>query len=205
MTTETLHPSITTSTDPRPLFATAVQIATPVIAGVRPDQLGLPSPCVEFDVKGVLDHLVFVLHRVAKLGRGEEAFAPGSMADDELEHTDWAADWSAAAADVDARHCRRCPARSHRRAAVGGDDRRRDVGDLHLRGHDPHVGPRHGHRPASGVGRWRLPAGARGDAPLAADGRPRRRSGRRSAPTPRPTCSSIRPSPTPSPSATTPR
>ena len=76
--------SISTATDPRPLFATAVRIATPVIAGVSPDQLGLPSPCVEYDVKGVLDHLVFVLHRVAKLCRGEEAFAPTSMADAEL-------------------------------------------------------------------------------------------------------------------------
>lgn len=93
--------SITTATDPRPLFATAVRIATPVIAGVSPDQLSLPSPCVEFDVKGVLDHLVFVLHRVAKLCRGEEAFAPTSMADAELDHADYAADWTAAAADVD--------------------------------------------------------------------------------------------------------
>ena len=102
MTTETLHPSTTTTIDPRPLFATAVQIAAPVIAGVRPDQVELPSPCVDFDVKGLLAHLVFVLHRVAKLSRGEEAFSPGSMADDVVEHLDWAADWRDAAADVDA-------------------------------------------------------------------------------------------------------
>ncbi|HEX2784641.1 MAG TPA: TIGR03086 family metal-binding protein [Ilumatobacteraceae bacterium] len=101
MTTQTLHPSATTSTiDPRPLFAAAIEIATPVIAGVRPDQLDLQSPCVEFDVKGVLAHLVFVLHRVAKISRGEEAFSPGSMADDVVEHLDWAADWQAGAAEV---------------------------------------------------------------------------------------------------------
>jgi uncharacterized protein (TIGR03086 family) len=101
MTTQTLNSSATTPTlDPRPLFATAIDIATPVIAGVRPDQFDLPSPCVEFDVKGVLAHLVFVLHRVAKLGRGEEAFSPGSMADDVVEHLDWVADWRAGAADV---------------------------------------------------------------------------------------------------------
>jgi uncharacterized protein (TIGR03086 family) len=99
MTTQTLH---TTNVDPRPLFATAVQIAAPVIAGVQPDQLDLRTPCVDFDVKGLLNHLVYVLHRVAKLGRGEEAFAPGSLADGVVEHTDWAADWRAAAADVDA-------------------------------------------------------------------------------------------------------
>jgi uncharacterized protein (TIGR03086 family) len=111
MTTQTLHTppdsspdssAATTNVDPRPLFATAVQIAAPVIAGVRPDQFDLPTPCVDFNVKGVLNHLVFVLHRVAKLSRGEEAFAPGSLADDVVEHSDWAADWRDAAADVDA-------------------------------------------------------------------------------------------------------
>jgi uncharacterized protein (TIGR03086 family) len=101
MTTQTVHTTGTT-TDPRPQFATAVRIAEPVIAGVRSDQLELPSPCVEFTVKGLLDHLVFVLHRVDKLCRGDEAFAPGRLADDVVDHTDWAADWMAAAADVDA-------------------------------------------------------------------------------------------------------
>jgi uncharacterized protein (TIGR03086 family) len=100
MTTQTVHTTGTT-TDPRPQFATAVRIAEPVIAGVRPDQLALPSPCVEFTVKGLLDHLVFVLHRVNKLCRGDEAFAPGGPADDVVEHTDWVADWAAAAADVE--------------------------------------------------------------------------------------------------------
>jgi uncharacterized protein (TIGR03086 family) len=103
MTTQTLQTPATTSTfDPRPLFTTAIEIATPVIAGVRPDQLDLQSPCVEFDVKGVLAHLVLVLHRVAKISRGEEAFSPGSMADEAVEHVDWVADWQAAAADVQA-------------------------------------------------------------------------------------------------------
>ena len=101
MTTQTVHTTGTT-TDPRPQFATAVRIAEPVIAGVRADQLELPSPCVELTVKGLLDHLVFVLHRVAKLCRGDEAFAPGSLGDDAVEHTDWAADWLAAAAEVEA-------------------------------------------------------------------------------------------------------
>ncbi len=73
-----------------------------MIAGVRADQLDLPTPCVEFTVKEILDHLVFVLHRVAKLCRGEEAFAPVTMADDVVEHIDWAADWRIAESDVNA-------------------------------------------------------------------------------------------------------
>ena len=99
MTTKTLPSPATT--DPRPLFVAAVDIATPVIAGVRSDQFGLPSPCHDYDVKGLLDHLVFVLHRVAAIGRGKEAFAPGSLGDPAIEHTDYEADWLAAADEVD--------------------------------------------------------------------------------------------------------
>jgi uncharacterized protein (TIGR03086 family) len=105
MTTETMSPTPAGSNqaaDPRPLFTIAVQTAVPVIASVRPDQLNLSSPCVEYDVKGLMAHLVFVLHRVAALGRGDEAFAPNSMADAVIEHDDWVADWKAAAAQVDA-------------------------------------------------------------------------------------------------------
>ena len=101
MTTETIHHQ-TSITDPRPLFTAAVDIAAPVIAGVRKDQLDLCSPCVDFNVKELLDHLVFVLHRVAALGRGEEAFAAGSLGDAVVEHADWAGDWRARAADVEA-------------------------------------------------------------------------------------------------------
>lgn len=103
MTTETMsstHTATGSASDPRPLFATAVAIAEPVIAGVRADQLCSPSPCFEYDVKGLLTHLVFVLNRVAALGRGDEAFAPNSMAT-AVEHVDWVADWQAAAARVE--------------------------------------------------------------------------------------------------------
>jgi uncharacterized protein (TIGR03086 family) len=110
METETLIPtttsSTTTITDPRPLFVAAVDIATPIIAGVRADQFELPSPCHNFTVKGLLDHLVFVLHRVATIGRGEDAFSPGSLGDPAAEHLvsgawDYEADWLAAADSVD--------------------------------------------------------------------------------------------------------
>jgi uncharacterized protein (TIGR03086 family) len=104
MTTETLPTSNTagqTQTDPRPLFVAAVDIAAPIIAGVRQDQFDLSSPCHDYNVKGLLDHLVFVLHRVAAIGRGEDAFTPGSLGDPAIEHLDYAADWHAAADTVD--------------------------------------------------------------------------------------------------------
>jgi uncharacterized protein (TIGR03086 family) len=88
--------------DPRPKFLLAVRTATPVIAGVRADQLDLSTPCVELDVKGLLDHLVFVVRRVAKLCRGHEAFAPGSLG--ELPGNaggDWSAAWIEGVAAVE--------------------------------------------------------------------------------------------------------
>jgi uncharacterized protein (TIGR03086 family) len=101
MTTQTLSTNPSAAIDPRLHFVAAVDIATPVIANVRPDQYGLASPCHNYDVKGLLDHLVFVLHRVATIGRGEDAFAPGSLGDPAVEHTDYEADWLAAADSVD--------------------------------------------------------------------------------------------------------
>jgi len=97
--TSTLASSATeAATDPRPLFAMAVDIAEPVIAGVQLEQLDLPSPCVEYSVKELLDHLVFVLHRVAALGRGDEAFAPNSLR--ATDSGNWAAEWRSAAAEM---------------------------------------------------------------------------------------------------------
>ncbi|HEY4609782.1 MAG TPA: TIGR03086 family metal-binding protein [Ilumatobacteraceae bacterium] len=108
MTANTLTPDTETrstssadlGTDPRPLFAKAVAIAEPVIAGVRLEQLDLPSPCVEYSVKELLDHLVFVLHRVAALGRGDDAFSPKSMADAPNDRDDWTKEWRTAAAEM---------------------------------------------------------------------------------------------------------
>lgn len=40
-------------------FDRAAAAAQTVVDGVRPEQLGLPSPCSEWDVRGVLNHLVF--------------------------------------------------------------------------------------------------------------------------------------------------
>jgi uncharacterized protein (TIGR03086 family) len=108
MTANTMTPDTATrstssadlETDPRPLFATAVDIAEPVIAGVQLEQLDLPSPCVEYSVKELLDHLVFVLHRVAALGRGDDAFGPKPIADAATDRDDWAAEWRTAAAEM---------------------------------------------------------------------------------------------------------
>jgi uncharacterized protein (TIGR03086 family) len=84
--------------DPRMAFAKAVALGTAVIGRVVPEQLGNPTPCTEFDVRALLNHLVTVLRRVAALGRGADPFAGGVVAavegDAHLEQ------WLAAASEV---------------------------------------------------------------------------------------------------------
>ena len=70
--------------DPRTIFAKAVALGGDVVAAVRWDQLGDPTPCTEYDVRVLLGHLITVLHRVSALGRGDDPFAlpPVLVADD---------------------------------------------------------------------------------------------------------------------------
>jgi uncharacterized protein (TIGR03086 family) len=56
--------------DPRPLFSQAVAVGRTVLAGIRADQFDAPTPCTEFDVRRLVDHLVMVLERVAIIGVG---------------------------------------------------------------------------------------------------------------------------------------
>jgi uncharacterized protein (TIGR03086 family) len=65
--TETLQP-----TDPRSLFAHAVVTARGVVDGVRPDQLVLPTPCPDFDVRTLLGHMVIVFRRLTALGNATD-------------------------------------------------------------------------------------------------------------------------------------
>lgn len=93
MTTKTLQ-----ETDPRFAFAKAVQTGTELFRALQPADLDKPTPCGDFDVRGLAGHLVEVLRRVADLGRGLGAFEAGSavaVADDEL-----LAAWLEAAHDV---------------------------------------------------------------------------------------------------------
>jgi uncharacterized protein (TIGR03086 family) len=88
-------------TDPRPLLAKAIGITTPIVAGVRPDQLALHTPCTEYDVSGLLGHLLFAVDRLAMIGRGQ----PGAFADEDhvaAGSRDWLADWKAGAAEAQA-------------------------------------------------------------------------------------------------------
>lgn len=65
----------TSTTDPRPILDRAIATCGAVIAGVRPEQLTEPTPCIDMDVRALLAHLIGVLDRVAALGNGENPFA----------------------------------------------------------------------------------------------------------------------------------
>jgi uncharacterized protein (TIGR03086 family) len=66
-TSTTLQP-----TDPRSLFAHAAITARATVDAVRPDQLGLPTPCPDFDVRTLLGHMIIVFRRLAALGNGTD-------------------------------------------------------------------------------------------------------------------------------------
>lgn len=58
------------SDDPRMGFAVVTKAINDLLAEVSDDHLSLPTPCSEFAVKDLLDHMVMVMQRVATLGNG---------------------------------------------------------------------------------------------------------------------------------------
>ena len=56
--------------DPRDRLARATARFGALVEHVAPEQLGLPTPCAEFDVRALLGHLVGVARRIAHVGGG---------------------------------------------------------------------------------------------------------------------------------------
>jgi uncharacterized protein (TIGR03086 family) len=59
--------------DPRPLLARSLDQTEHQIAAVRPEELDNRTPCVDYDVRALLGHVVAVLHKVARVGTGADA------------------------------------------------------------------------------------------------------------------------------------
>lgn len=86
--------------DPRSAFARATAAGRAVIEGVRPDQYLLPTPCGDYAVRDLLNHLVMVMRRVAVLGRlGNLMDVPDDLVVADGTHGD---EWVAAAHQVQA-------------------------------------------------------------------------------------------------------
>lgn len=60
-----------TTTDHRAALARAYDHAAEIVAGVEPEQLGLPTPCADFDVAALVDHLVGAGRRAVDVASGE--------------------------------------------------------------------------------------------------------------------------------------
>ncbi|MCS0604126.1 TIGR03086 family metal-binding protein [Streptomyces sp. LP11] len=69
-------------TDPRPVYARAAEQAAALVRTVRTEQLGLPTPCPEFDVRTLLSHVVAGTRRVAVVGEGGDGLALSRFAED---------------------------------------------------------------------------------------------------------------------------
>ncbi len=71
--------------DRRPQLFQSYLLAEETVAGVDSDQLELPTPCSEYNVGGLVDHIVGVGWRVVALGEGK---APTGLGD--FPHVDLA-------------------------------------------------------------------------------------------------------------------
>lgn len=65
----------TTTTDPRVLFAAAASTAADLIATIDDSELGILTPCHDFEVAGLLGHLDTVMSRVVALAEGTDPMA----------------------------------------------------------------------------------------------------------------------------------
>jgi uncharacterized protein (TIGR03086 family) len=61
--------------DPRPVHARALAQTEWIVAAVGQDQLGLPTPCPEYDVRTLLSHMVGGQNRIATVGEGGDGLA----------------------------------------------------------------------------------------------------------------------------------
>jgi uncharacterized protein (TIGR03086 family) len=57
--------------EPDELVATAIAASAEVVRGVRPDQLSAPTPCDDWEVRALVNHLLQVAHAVELAGRGQ--------------------------------------------------------------------------------------------------------------------------------------
>ncbi len=82
--------------DPRPVHARALAQTEWIVAAVGQDQLGLPTPCPEYDVRTLLSHMVGGQNRIATVGEGGDGLAVVPPADG-VPDDGWLAAFRAAA------------------------------------------------------------------------------------------------------------
>jgi uncharacterized protein (TIGR03086 family) len=87
---------MTLTRDPLDLLARALDQTGALIAGVRPDQATLPTPCRAWDVRALVNHVVYDVQHFTALTRGQA----WTEHDADLIDGDWLAAYRAAAAGL---------------------------------------------------------------------------------------------------------
>ncbi|MDU0289484.1 TIGR03086 family metal-binding protein [Saccharothrix longispora] len=75
------------------LISRAVATTVEVVDGIKPDQLGAPTPCTEFDVRALVNHLMHWAPVLEGAGRKEQVAPP--VESDDVTTDDWAAELTA--------------------------------------------------------------------------------------------------------------
>jgi uncharacterized protein (TIGR03086 family) len=86
---------MTDSKDPRDVLRGALDQAGAVIAGVKPDQLSDATPCTEFDVATLMNHLTGAVARVGSVAAGVQVEG-GLVVDAEEPAAGWMGAFAAA-------------------------------------------------------------------------------------------------------------
>jgi len=86
--------------DPREIFSRAVAQTESIIAAVRPDQVNLPTPCTDWNVRTLVSHMAGAVTRIALIGEGraDALSIPPFAALDGQPAGEWAATFRAAGA-----------------------------------------------------------------------------------------------------------
>lgn len=88
-----------TPPDPRPRLSAALDQTQHQINAIGDADLGLPTPCAEYDLQTLLAHLVAVLRKLASVGNGEGMTHVKDPADDHTDH--WGDTFRRARADLE--------------------------------------------------------------------------------------------------------
>jgi len=83
--------------DPKVLFAKAVESASLCIRRITPDDMGKPTPCSEWDLRALLNHLVYELLWVPDLLMGKTVAEVGTKHDGDVLYSDPQSAWQHAA------------------------------------------------------------------------------------------------------------
>lgn len=81
---------LTTTPDLRPLLAGALDQVERLIGTLDTADAGRPTPCDEWDVDGVVGHVIAVVRRIGVVLQGLPPFSVPST----MDSSDWVADWA---------------------------------------------------------------------------------------------------------------